>query len=112
MESTTYAHIVLREVGVPVIEGVWIKVVYLAEAHIDGVSAEDLVSDHPPLALGQVYSALAYYYDHKTEMDRLIDERRRLADELEVEMRARNADFYARARSLQAARLNAKRSSS
>ena len=105
MESTKYAHIVLREDGVPVVEGVWIKVIYLAEAHIEGVNPEELVSDHPPLTLGQVYSALAYYYDHKTQMDRLIDERRRLADQLEVEMRARNADFYRKARTIQASRL-------
>jgi uncharacterized protein (DUF433 family) len=34
-----------------------------------GRSAEQIVRDFPQLTLGQVYAALAYYYDHRTEVD-------------------------------------------
>lgn len=35
--------------------------------------AEDIQRQHPALTLGQIYSALAYYYDHQEELDREID---------------------------------------
>lgn len=34
--------------------------------------AEEIQRQHPHLTLGQIYSCLAYYYDHQEEMDRLI----------------------------------------
>jgi Protein of unknown function (DUF433) len=36
--------------------------------------ADEIHRQHPHLSLGQIYSALAYYYDHQAEMDREIDE--------------------------------------
>jgi hypothetical protein len=38
------------------------------------------LEQHPQLTLGQVFSALAYYWDHRSEMDALL-----AADELETE---------------------------
>jgi hypothetical protein len=35
--------------------------------------ADEIHRQHPPLSLGQIYSALAYYYDHQAAMDRDID---------------------------------------
>ncbi len=34
-----------------------------------GRSAEEIVRDYPQLSLAQVYAALAYYYDHRAEID-------------------------------------------
>jgi hypothetical protein len=34
-----------------------------------GWSPEELHFQHPYLSLGQIYSALAYYWDHQTELD-------------------------------------------
>jgi hypothetical protein len=34
-----------------------------------GWSAEEIVNQYPYLGLGEVYSALAYYYDHREEID-------------------------------------------
>ena len=34
-----------------------------------GWSAEEIHFQHPYLTLGQIYSALAYYSDHKEELD-------------------------------------------
>ena len=40
-----------------------------------GWSAEELVRQHPQLTLGQVHSALAYYWDHQDELDADIQRR-------------------------------------
>jgi uncharacterized protein (DUF433 family) len=74
---TSYAHIVLDESGVPWIEDANTKIVELA-AEVDsyGWSPQELQFQHPHLRLGQIHSALAYYWDHKDEID--ADLRRRL----------------------------------
>ena len=40
-----------------------------------GWSPEELHFQHPYLTLGQIHSALAYYWDHREELDRDIEER-------------------------------------
>jgi hypothetical protein len=44
------------------------------------LNAAELLEQHPQLTLGQIFSALAYYWDHQSEMDVLL-----AADELETE---------------------------
>lgn len=39
-----------------------------------GRSAEEIVRDFSQLSLGQVYAALAYYYDHQAEIDAHLQE--------------------------------------
>ena len=39
-----------------------------------GMSATQIVTDFPQLTHADVYAALAYYWDHKDEMDRMIAE--------------------------------------
>jgi uncharacterized protein (DUF433 family) len=76
---TDYEHIAIREDGVPVLAGTTMKVVELvAEKIAYGWSPEELLFQHPHLTLGQIYSALAYYWDHEEELNRDMD--RRLAD--------------------------------
>jgi len=60
-----------------------IKVIEIALDHVAyGWSAEEIHAQHSHLSLGQIYAALAYYYDHKAEFDRQIDRSRREADVL------------------------------
>ena len=81
--QTRYEHIVLEDV-VPLIAGTTMKVVELAVAQqAHGWSPEELVFQFRHLNLGQVYSALAYYWDHHEEFDREIASRLALADELQ-----------------------------
>jgi uncharacterized protein (DUF433 family) len=55
--------------GQPIIAGTSIRVVDVVASHIyRGLSPEELATNFA-LDMGQVYSALAYYYQHKTEMD-------------------------------------------
>lgn len=62
--------VVLDDRGRPIIAGTRFKVLHLAMEHISwNLSAEELHAAHPPLALSQVYAALAYYYEHQEELD-------------------------------------------
>jgi uncharacterized protein (DUF433 family) len=70
LKRTSYAHVAINHQGVPVIAGTTMKVVELVEAHVAyGWSPEELHFQFPHITLGQVYSALAYYWDHKAELD-------------------------------------------
>ena len=72
--QTKYEHITLDENSVPLIEGTTIKVVEVVVEKIAyGWSPEELHFQHPHLTLGQIHSALAYYYDHKDELDKDIE---------------------------------------
>lgn len=87
MTTVTYPHIELNSDGVPMLAGTRTKVIQIAldrlAHHWD---ADEIQRQHPHLALGQIYSALAYYYDHRAELDRDIQERmgrvERIRDEL------------------------------
>jgi len=51
-----------------------------------GWSAEELHFQHPYLTLGQIHSALAYYWDQRDELDRDIERRLELVDRTQREM--------------------------
>src|SRR3954466_1997571 len=81
--STSYEHVVLDENGVPTIDGTSMKVVELVlETAAYGWSPEELHFQHPYLTLGQIHSALAYYWDHKDELDQDIARRRARVEEI------------------------------
>jgi len=47
-----------------------IKVRHIAAWHDRlGKSPDEIVAEHPGLTLADVYAALAYYYDHREEID-------------------------------------------
>jgi uncharacterized protein (DUF433 family) len=75
-QATAYKHVVVDESGVPLIEGTTMKVVELViETHAYGWSPDELQFQHPYLTLGQIHSTLAYYWDHREELDRDIERR-------------------------------------
>lgn len=85
--QTRYEHIVLSPEGVPSIVGTTMKVIELVTAQVaHGWSAEELHFQFPYLSLGKIYSALAYYWDHKDDLDR--DVSRRLAITEQVQRQA------------------------
>ena len=59
------------------------KVEQLALDHLAyGWDAAQLHLQYPYLSLGEIYGALAYYYDHKGEMDQAIADGLRQVDEI------------------------------
>ncbi len=74
--ETRYEHIILDQAQVPIITGTTMKVIELALAHIAyGWSPEELHFQFPYLSLGQIHSALAYYWDHREALDQEIENR-------------------------------------
>lgn len=62
--------------GEPRVRGSDISIRELAQWHLQGNSIDDLRHHFPQLNQAQVYGALAYYYEHSDEIDRLIAARR------------------------------------
>ena len=82
--ETRYEHVILNEAQVPIIAGTNMKVVELVlEKTAYGWSPEELHFQHPYLTLGQIYSALAYYWDHQEELDRDIERRLEFVDRVQ-----------------------------
>ncbi|MFL6233732.1 MAG: hypothetical protein ACJ76N_11405 [Thermoanaerobaculia bacterium] len=87
LAETTYRHIVLDDNGFSIINGANIKIVELvAEVQTHGLSPEELCYQLSHLSLDQVYSAFACYWDHKEEVDRDLERRAQLAEELRREL--------------------------
>lgn len=63
--AALYPHLSLDDQGQMRISGSRYKVAHLAAEHYQfGWSAEELLRQHPDLKPGEVYAALAYFYDH------------------------------------------------
>jgi len=74
--ATTYEHIVLNESGVPFIKGTNTKIVeIILDMKAYGWSPEEIHFQHPYLSLGQIHSALAYYWDNAEAINLNIQER-------------------------------------
>ena len=75
VSDTGYRHILMMKDGRAMIAGTRMKVEYIVTAtNRQKLSPEEICTYWPFLTLGQVHSALAYYYDHKEEVERLIKE--------------------------------------
>ena|SRR5258708_5956606 len=72
--TPAYPHLTSNAQGAMILAGTTMKVVELVmsqRAH--GWSPEELHFQFPNLPLGQIHAALAYYWDHKAELDADID---------------------------------------
>lgn len=73
MPVSTTAHIRIDDRGVAWIDDTNTKVIEVALDRIaHGWSPEEIHFQHAHLSLAQIHAALAYYYDHKSEMDEQI----------------------------------------
>jgi uncharacterized protein (DUF433 family) len=71
--------------GKPHILGHRIKVKHIADWYErQGLSPAEIVEQHPTISLSQVHAALAYYYDHRTEIEAEQAEEDRLFEQLKA----------------------------
>jgi len=83
---TEYKYILLDERDRPYIEGTSMKVVELVTSiHAYGWSPEELHFQYPHLSMSQIYSALAYYWEHKEEIDADIKRRFDSSEQMRLE---------------------------
>jgi uncharacterized protein (DUF433 family) len=73
MATQLYPHVELAANGVPMIAGTQTKVEEIVLDHLaHDWDADEIHRQHPTLSLAEIYSALAYYFDHQAEMDAVI----------------------------------------
>jgi uncharacterized protein (DUF433 family) len=95
--NTDYKFILIDEDQVPFIKGTSMKVVELVTSvHAYGWSPEELHFQYPHLTMSQIYSALAYYWEHKQEIDQ--DMRRRFEYAERLRLGAGTSPFVTRLR--------------
>ena len=76
--------------GRPCVEGTRVRVVDILALHEDGLSPEQIVKEFTTLrGPADVFAALLYYYDHKSEIDGDLKEDEALAERYEREHRGR-----------------------
>lgn len=81
--TTEYKYIELDESNVPYIAGTTMKVIELVSAHLAFAwTPAELHLNHRYLTLSQIHSALAYYWDHKPELDADMQRRFEYAEQL------------------------------
>ncbi len=69
--------------GKPRIAGHRIKVQHVAICHNRmGMSVEEIAATYPGLTLADIYTALAYYFDHREEIDADIKEGEKFVEQL------------------------------
>jgi uncharacterized protein (DUF433 family) len=77
MQATSY-HYLANIVGVcdgkTIIEGTRIGVHDVIGLIVNGAGVDDVLRSFPDLTRAQVYECLAYYEDHRTEIDALVAE--------------------------------------
>lgn len=74
LNSTDYKYIQINQNGVPIIADTTMKVIELiTSVNAYGWSPDELHTNYPYLSMSQIHSALAYYWDHKADMDAEIE---------------------------------------
>ena len=75
MPTLAAPHIWIDERGVAWVDETNTKVMEIAlDAIAQGWSPKEIHLNHPHLSLAQIHAALAYYYDHKSNLDAEIEE--------------------------------------
>ena len=70
-----YEHIYVDQQNIPRVGEIGMKVIHLAmmqQAH--GYSSTELHFQFPDLSMGEIHTALAYYWDHKAKLDADIEQ--------------------------------------
>jgi uncharacterized protein (DUF433 family) len=60
--------------GSPIIKGTRISVANIAGFYLMGFGPEEIQRELPHLTLAQIYGALAYFFDHRDDMNRRLQE--------------------------------------
>jgi uncharacterized protein (DUF433 family) len=85
--------------GKPRIDGHRIKVEHVAICYERmGMSPDEIVIAHPTISLAQVHAALAYYFEHKDEIDKDIEEGKRFVEELKAKSPPSKLEMLVKAR--------------
>lgn len=82
MTTVAQEYIEIDNRGVAKLIGTRSKVRQVVMDQMNGLSPEKIRDEYPHLSLAQIHAALAYYYEHKDQIDAEIVEGARYADEM------------------------------
>lgn len=83
MITSPINYVCLDDRGVAFVAGTRIKVRHIAvERTVRDSTPEEIREAYPHLSLAQIHAALAYYYDHKAQIDEEIVEAYHFAEDL------------------------------
>ena len=86
---TGFRHIEINDRGIPIIVGTNFKITELIQNKIaHGWSPEELHFQFPHISLGQIHSALAYYYEFQEEIDQMIAERNMATEVIKKQLKS------------------------
>src|SRR5688572_21125846 len=95
-------HIVIDEAGVARLAGRRTKVSQIAMDKIAfGWDAEQIQRQYPHLGMSEIHAALAYYYDHRGEIDRQIADGKAKGESIRAQTENRSLADKVRERSAQ-----------
>ena len=81
--DTPYKHIFIMDDGRAMIGGTRIKVENIVACDRDGMDAKEIKAEsYPFLTMGQIYSALAYYWDNKALVEARIEDGDRYVEKM------------------------------
>ena len=86
MIEQSYRYIVAIEgirSGRPIVEGTRIGVHDVVGLYVNGATVDEITREFPMLTRAQVFECLAYYEDHKADIDHLVAEQ--MADGVRLE---------------------------
>ncbi len=90
MRPTEYPHILCNiDKDLPCVSGARLRVQDMVALDQMGETLDEIVLNFPPHTLAEICAALAYYYDHREEVDGIIEQHRRSIDEWRTEVEAR-----------------------
>lgn len=73
MPTVVIEHIEIDDRGTARIAGTRMRVINIVCDTMNGLTPAQIQEGYPDLSLAQIHAALAYYYDHKQEIDAKID---------------------------------------
>jgi uncharacterized protein (DUF433 family) len=82
-----YKYVMIDEKGIPTIKPTRMKIeLLIKERRMFGFGVKRQQEGHPFLTIAQIHSALSYYFDHKKEIDRDIEEGEKFVEEMRKKM--------------------------
>ncbi|MEX2215616.1 MAG: DUF433 domain-containing protein [Phycisphaeraceae bacterium] len=99
MQIAAINHIEVDERGVAYIAGTRMKVhILVGQMQVNHFTFEQLLEGYPSLSLAQLHAALAYYYDHKDEIDQYAERVREESRQMQAADERTHPERYARLR--------------
>jgi uncharacterized protein (DUF433 family) len=99
LPQVSVEHIVIGDDGIARLAGRRTKVAQIAIDKIAfGWDADQIQIQYPHLKLAEIHAALAYYYDHQSEIDEQIKRGEEWADAMRLQMEPQNREIIERLR--------------